>query len=180
MIRALAKRLRRFRRRDDGTATIEFVILFPVFMVLTVSAVEMGILTLRQVMLERGIDITVRALRIGTMSNPTFGQVKQAICANALIIPNCVNVLHLELTPISTSAWAVPAASVSCVDRTEDIDPLINVEQIDSGERNEFMLMRACSVFDPMFPNYGLGPKLPVDSSGGYRLIASTSFVNEP
>ena len=180
MTRTLLSRLRRFGRRQDGTATIEFVILFPVFMVLTVSAVEMGILTLRQVMLERGIDITVRALRVGTMVNPTFGEVKAAICSSAQIIPNCSAVLHLALTPISTADWAVPEDGITCVDRNDDIDPLINAAQIDSGERNEFMLMRACSVFDPMFPTYGLGPHLPTDESGGYRLIASTSFVNEP
>ena len=180
MIRFLRARLGRFARAGEGTATVEFVILFPIFMVLTVSAVEMGILTLRQVMLERGIDLTVRLLRIGTMVDPTFGEVKAAICENALIIPNCMDVLSLELTPISTDTWAVPAGDTACVDRTEDIDPLINATQLDSGERNEFMLMRACSVFDPMFPTYGLGPSLPKDASGGYRLIASTSFVNEP
>jgi hypothetical protein len=180
MTRSLISRLRRFSRRQTGTATVEFVILFPIFISLAVSAVEMGILTLRQVMLERGIDLTVRSLRIGTMVNPTFGEVKTAICDNAMIIPNCIDVLHLELTPISTDSWTVPTVGVTCVNRTEDIDPLINANQINSGARNEFMLMRACSVFDPMFPNYGLGPKLPTDESGGYRLIASTSFVNEP
>jgi hypothetical protein len=180
MTRSFLSRLRRFRRRQSGSATVEFVILFPIFISLAVSAVEMGILTLRQVMLERGIDITVRALRIGTMVDPQFGEVKSAICASAMIIPNCVDVLHLELTPISLTDWAVPSTQVECVDRTEEMDPLINLEQISSGERNEFMLMRACAVFDPMFPNYGLGPKLPLDDSGGYMLIASTSFVNEP
>lgn len=177
MIRSLLARLRRAVRRDDGNATIEFVIIFPVFMVLTVAGIEMGILTLRQVMLERGVDITVRSLRIGLMDNPTFESVRAEICRNSLIIPNCADVLHLELTPISTDTWAVPTAAVTCVDRTDDVDPIVNFSQ---GQRNEFMLLRACSVFDPMFPNFGLGPELPLDSSGGYRLIASTSFVNEP
>lgn len=176
MIRAIRK-LRRLWAREDGTATIEFVILFPIFMVLMVTGVEMGVLTLRQVMLERGVDITVRALRVGTMTDPTFETVRAAICDASLIVPNCIDSLHLELTRISTESWAVPTTGVTCVDRTHEVEPIINFQQ---GKRNAFMLLRACAVFDPMFPTFGLGPDLPLDASGGYRIIASTSFVNEP
>ncbi|MCR8723678.1 TadE/TadG family type IV pilus assembly protein [Frigidibacter sp. ROC022] len=176
MIRAL-RNLRRLARREDGTATIEFVILFPIFMILAVTGVEMGVLTLRQVMLERGVDITVRALRVGSMTDPTFESVRDAICANSLIIPDCAETLHLELTPISTDNFTVPETAVTCVDRTHEVEPIVNFTQ---GQRNAFMLLRACAVFDPMFPTYGLGPDLPTDASGGYRIIASTSFVNEP
>lgn len=177
MIRATLRRLRQLWRREDGTATIEFLILFPVFIVLTVTGVEMGVLGLRQVMLERGVDITVRALRIGSLTNPTFVKVRDSICANSLIIPNCAESVHLELQPISTASWAVPTTAVTCVDRTHEIEPIVNFA---SGQRNAFMLLRACSVFDPMFPNFGLSPRLPLDSSGGYRIVASTAFVNEP
>jgi hypothetical protein len=87
-------------------------------------------------------------------------------------------VIHVELTPISTADWVVPSPdSIQCVDRTHKVDPIVNFTQ---GQRNEFMLLRACAVFDPMFPTYGIGSKLPVDSSGAYHLIASTAFVNEP
>ena len=177
MIRALRRWLGRLARAEDGTATIEFVLIFPVFMVLTVTGIEMGVLTLRQVMLERGVDITVRALRVGSMQEPTFDKVKTAICRASLIIPDCSDTVHLELTPISTDSWAVPSGQVSCVDRSSEIDPIVNFVP---GMRNEFMLLRACAVFSPMFPTFGLAPKLPLDASGGYRLIASTSFVNEP
>ena len=176
MTRAL-RRLALALRREDGTATIEFVILFPIFIVLMVTGVEMGVLTLRQVMLERGVDITVRALRVGAMTNPDFNKVKTSICNNSLIIPNCASVVHLELTPVSTATWSVPTGVTSCVDRTGQVAPVVN---FDPGQRNEFMLIRACAVFNPMFPTFGLAPKLPIDGSGGYHLIASTSFVNEP
>ena len=173
----LVKRLRRFWRRDQGTATVEFAILFPVFAILLVTGVEMSVLTLRQVMLERGIDLTVRQLRVGSMNNPSFQAVRQEICDNALIIPDCTSVLHLELTTISSDDWDVPTTDTTCVDRDSDIEPVVNFTP---GQRNAYMLMRACAVFDPMFPNFGLSPDLPLDASGGYRLIASTSFVNEP
>lgn len=177
MMRDTIRRLGRFLRREDGTATIEFILLFPVFMMLTVTGVEMGVLSLRQVMLERGVDMTVRDLRVGSMTDPTFAKVRASICDNAKIIPNCTSSLHLELRPISTADWAVPATAATCVDRTSEIAPIV---EFTPGLRNAFMLMRACSVFDPLFPTFGLAPHLPLDASGGYRIIASTSFVNEP
>ncbi len=107
MIRML-RRLWRGLRAEDGTATIEFVILFPIFMVMSVTGVEMGVLSLRQVMLERAIDLTVRKLRVGAIAEPDFQTVKASICANSLMIPDCMTALHLELTPISTASWSVP------------------------------------------------------------------------
>jgi hypothetical protein len=174
--RGLRRLVRRFAR-EEGTATVEFVILFPVFMVLTVSAIEMGVLTLRQAMIERGVDLTVRNLRVGTWHDPSADDVKHAICNGAAIIPNCLNVIHLELRPISTTTWQVPSAAPTCVDRTSDVKPVVNYTP---GKRNELMLLRACVVVSPMFAHYGLAANLPLDSSGGYHLIASTAFVNEP
>lgn len=175
-MRALAQ-LKRFLRGEEGVASVEFSLIFPVFLVLTVTGVEMGVLILRQIMLERGVDITVRELRIGSLLNPSFETVRNEICRNAGIIPDCANTLHIELTQISTETWATPQAAAGCVDRTGKVDPVVNFTP---GQRNGYMLLRACSVFDPMFPTFGLGPNLPLDESGGYRIVAASAFVNEP
>ncbi|MCR8723675.1 TadE/TadG family type IV pilus assembly protein [Frigidibacter sp. ROC022] len=176
MIGLFFRTLRRFRR-EEGTATIEFVILFPVFIVLMISGIEAGVLMTRQMMLERGLDLTMRSLRLGTVANPTHDNVKALICKNSMIIPNCENVVQLELREVDTTAWNVPLEGNNCVDRTAEIDPVIN---FNPGERNKLMMVRACAVFDPMFPATGLAVHLPRDASGGYRLIATSAFVNEP
>ena len=176
MTRAL-KALRRLRR-DDGTATIEFVILFPLFIILMISGVEAGMLMTRQMMLERGLDLTMRSVRLGTLAEPTHDNVKALICKNAIIIPNCMDVVQLELREVDTLAWNVPLQGNSCVDRTRPMNPA--VLNFDPGARNTLMMVRACAVFDPMFPATGLGVHLPKDASGGYRLIATSGFVNEP
>ncbi|MFV2034455.1 MAG: TadE/TadG family type IV pilus assembly protein, partial [Halocynthiibacter sp.] len=44
-----AKFLRRFRRGEKGNVTIEFVIIFPVFMIIFLSAFEAGVLMTRWV-----------------------------------------------------------------------------------------------------------------------------------
>ena len=63
---------------------------------------------------------------------------------------------------------------------TAEIDPLLDPEGFHPGQRNKLMMVRACAVFDPWFPGVGLGAQLPKDASGGYRLMATSGFVNEP
>jgi hypothetical protein len=173
----MIKRLMGFRRAESGTATIEFVILFPVFMMLVLSGIEAGMLMTRQLMLERGLDLTMRSLRLGAIGNPTHDVVRRDICKNAVIIPNCEDVVMLELRQVDTLAWNVPLQGGKCVDRNAEINLADN---FNPGGRNQLMMVRACAIFDPMFPGAGLGARLPRDQSGGYRLMATTGFMNEP
>jgi Flp pilus assembly protein TadG len=66
LARRAARRLRRLLAREDGTATVEFVVLFPVFMLVLVNAVEASVVMSRVAMLDRALDLAVRELRIGT------------------------------------------------------------------------------------------------------------------
>lgn len=169
--------LRSKAQEEDGTATIPFIIFLPFFMLLVMSALEMGTVMLRHVMLERALDISVRDLRLGHWKNPTHEEFKRVVCNRAGVIPDCMNVLLVELRPVSTSTWEPLAAGPICVDRAEPIKP---VTTFDSGAGDEMMLIRACAKFDPIFPTSGLGFQLPKDNTGAYALVSATAFVNEP
>lgn len=175
----LPARLAGFRRAEPGSATIEFCILFPVFMMLIISGVETGVLMSRQLMLERGLDITMRSLRLGAMGNPSHDVVRDDICRNAVIIPNCEASLMLEMAEVDITTWTIPLEGNRCIDRTADIN-VPDEPNFNAGERNKLVMVRACSVFDPIFPGAGLGAQLPKDASGGYRLMATSGFMNEP
>ena len=54
----------RFARREDANATVEFVIVFPIVIMLFIAAFETSMLLTRQVMLERALDQSVRHLRL--------------------------------------------------------------------------------------------------------------------
>ncbi len=97
-------RAARAAREEDGTATIPFIIFLPFFMILVISSLEMGILMLRHVMLERALDISVRDLRLGTFTGD-YDDFKQNICDRAAVIPDCMNALVVELRPVSTTTW---------------------------------------------------------------------------
>jgi hypothetical protein len=164
-------------RRENGNSAIEFALLFPAFITLFLVVVETGVMMTRGVMLDRAVDMSMRSLRLGTLNPMTHDSLKTNICTNSVVIPDCENVLLLELRPISTTTWEPLTNDVTCVDRTEDIQPVL---EFDAGASNEMMLVRVCAVFDPFFPTTGLAAQLNLDDSGAYALVSTSAYVNEP
>lgn len=170
-------RLGRAMRREDGTASVEFVLVFPVIVSIMFQAFETGWLTVRQTMLERALDMTVRELRLGHFINPTQDSLRNYVCSLTVVISDCTNTLMIELDKVDTTAWTMPSPSATCVSRGAKVQPVVNVTQ---GGGDDLMIIRACAVVDVMFPLTGVGMDLPKDSSGGVSLVASSAFVNEP
>ncbi len=181
-IKSLARFLRLFRRNEDGSPSVEFVLVFIPFMVLPVSGFELGLLMTRHVMLERGIDMAVREVRLNTGTPVTEAQFKTMVCNTAAILPNCMTTLRLELRPIdlrhsgANSDNSIPRRA-SCTNLNRPFRPARNFE---SGVANEMMIVRACGKFVPMLPEFGLGYFLSRMDSGYYRLVSTTAFVMEP
>lgn len=180
MIAGLAKVLVRMVpawRRESGNATIEFALLFPAFITLFLVVVETGLLLTRGVMLDRAVDISMRELRLGTLDPMTHNNLKTQICSNSVIIPDCENAVLLELRPVSTVTWEPLTNDVTCVNRAEDIQPVL---EFNPGSSNEMMLVRVCAVFDPFFPTSGLAAQMRLDDTGAYALVTTSAYVNEP
>ncbi len=165
-----------FCRDDGGNATIEFVVLMPFLLVMIFSMAEAGVLMTRTIMLDRGIDIAIRDVRLGLTPGITHDEFRQKICESAFLLTTCNEAVLLELTPVA-NATSFPSGEVNCVDRTEEIEPTVTFVP---GARSEIMFVRACLIVDPIFPGSGLGAVLPVDSSGGYAIVVQTAFMNEP
>jgi Flp pilus assembly protein TadG len=164
-------------RSEDGTATIPFILFMPLYIMLVISSLEMGLLMIRHVMLERAVDLAVRDLRLGIGGTPSYDSVKSAICNNAGLIKDCMTTMHLELRPVSKATWEPLGSGPTCINRVEDPNPPVTFVP---GVSNEMMLIRACVKFSPMVPSTGLGASMPKDSVGDYALVSSTAFVNEP
>jgi len=164
-------------RRENGNATIEFVFLFPMLIMLFLVVFETGLLMTRGVMLDRAVDISMRQLRLGTLSPMSADGLKNSICANTVIIPDCGNVVLIELRPISKTTWTPLSGATTCVNRSEDVQPVL---QFQNGLQNEMMLVRVCAVLNPFFPGTGLAAQMQLDSNGDYALVAMSAYVNEP
>ncbi len=165
-----------FRDANSGAATVEFVMIFPMVLWLVFSTFELGWLTTRQMMLARGLNLTIRDLRLDNIENPTHAKLKQLVCERSLVLRNCLTSVHIELVPLTLTA-GIPQTASTCVDRTGEIEP---VENFSTGTLEDIMFVRACVIVDIMLPGMGIGAALTKDASGGYIMVASSAFKREP
>lgn len=175
----LFKKFRRFRGKEDGSATIEFVLIFPALIMLFLTGFEAGYYMVRNVMLERAVDITVRNVRLGG-DVPSYDQLKADICNETSIIADCMNTLMVSMEPVLPTPGNVQAISnapTRCIDRSSQDEQQGNYG---IGLQNQAMLVSVCALSQPLFPTTGLGVGMAVDSEGNYAIVAKAAFVNEP
>lgn len=177
MIQRLKQCLSRFRRDEAGNPTVEFVLIFPIYLGMMSMSVELGMVTLRHTLLERGLDMAVREVRLGTGTAPTHDEIKTLVCDNAIMISNCEANLRLEMRPADVRAFTALDADVDCTDRSEQANP---VRAFAPGQQNQLMLLRACLKYDPLFPEGIMVSALSKDVSGQAAIVSTTSFVQEP
>jgi Flp pilus assembly protein TadG len=164
-------------KSEDGNASVEFVISLPVFLLLFVSIFELGMAMTRLTMLEHGLDVAMREVRLGTGNQVSHDEIRDLICSSASVLKDCNSSLAVEMVTIDTDTWQMPGEFAACVNRAGDASPVVTWE---NGRQSDVMFIRACYVVDPMFPTFGLGAILETDHSGGMFLVASSAFSQEP
>ncbi len=171
-------RLRVWQRAENGSATVEFVILFPVFIYLMLSSIEVGILTTRHVMLERGLDLAVREVRLNTGAPVGVDELRTMICNGAAVIPDCLQSVKVEMKPLNLRALDNIPPRADCVDVNSPAQPVRNFT---NGAANELMILRACVLFDPIIETSAFWAYRPPAASGGkYALVSTSAFAMEP
>lgn len=178
MIARIKSHLRRFRKSQSGAAiTLEFMVLLPLFLYVFFFGIELSIHSIRQLQLDRGVEVTVREIRLNTNQQFTHASIKDAICVNTGGIEDCNANLKLEMVPTNPRTFRGMAPSNDCYDTSF---PVVPQRGWSLGREHEVMLLRACYAFKPVFANIGLGERLPKDSRGFARLTSVTAFVQEP
>jgi len=172
---------RAFRQSENGNATIEFAIMFPIFLSVFLSSFEFGIMMVRQMTLERAVDRTVRELRLGQLLNPTQDTIRDRICARASLLAECdESNLLIEMVPVNTAAFTPLATTAKCRNRNLAVPITPPTDMTTSGAENQLVVIRVCAVVTPIFPTTRLGMQLYRSELGGYALASSSAFVNEP
>ena len=181
--------LDRFHKDERGSSTVEFVVIFPVFMLFFLMIVESGYISTQRVQLERAIDQTTRDLRLGILHRGGFPTdeefkkaVRDAICDRAGLIPDCTRQLELEAVRQDPNAWTTVPGAVTCVDRG---DLGTSTTTFSATGSNDLMVLKTCARIDPVFPMVGIGRAVRLSNSnaasdGSYALTAITAFVVEP
>lgn len=172
-------RMQAFRRSQTGASTVPTVLFLPIFLIIMLAGVELGVLVLRQTLFDRGVDLSARILRLGIQPMPSHEVLKRSICSNIAFIPNCMNDLSVEIFEVNKTTWTSTGAGTraTCTDRSLVTPPAVVLQR---GESNQLMLLRACLKVDPMIAGIGLGAALHTDASGQFAMITTTAFVNEP
>ena len=170
---------RRFLRSATGGATVEFVIVFPLFVAIFMSSFEASMLLIRQLMLDRALDVTMREVRVSPGQTFPRDIMRRDICDAARILPDCETSLVVEITPIGRQTYALPNGGATCVERGGAALPGGNHT---SGVPDQLMLVRACYTVRPFFPSSILGTELVRDSAseGEYSIAAASAFSQEP
>jgi hypothetical protein len=151
-------------------------------MALFVSSFELGTIMLRQSMLDRSIDMTVRQIRIGAVADVNHDAIKEMICERTVFLHDCASELKLEMQVVDPRAWTNMDTDVDCIDHEEDEQP---PPRFQAGIDNQMMILRACHLFEPFVSSFGLGQQvlgelIPRESGNSYRLVATASYVVEP
>ncbi|MCE8008939.1 TadE/TadG family type IV pilus assembly protein [Aestuariivita sp.] len=178
MMRFAHKAMRRFARKEDGNATIEFAVLFMPMFVTMLWAVELGMIHINYAMLERAVDATARDLRLATGTAPQHDDIRDVICERTGFVQDCANNLRIEMILIDPNNWSPPPATVDCADVSQPVEPVR--EFVNNAQSNELMFMRVCAKFDPFMPHIGMGGSIIKDGAGKYALVSSSAFVQEP
>ncbi|MFD2173630.1 hypothetical protein [Rhodobacter lacus] len=165
-------------RAEEGAVTIPALMWLVFFIGLMTASVELEMLTVKQTLLDRGVDMTTRILRLGIDDLPDHDTLKRSVCENMGFIGNCMDRLAIEVFPIDTTTWTSTGASeVMCTDSTSAaaLSP-----QLQAGEPNQMMILRACLKIDTMMEVNPLASALTRDAGGQVALVSMTAFVNEP
>lgn len=177
MIRSIRTKLIQFARDEAGTSTIEFLLVFPIIFTTFIASFESGFFMMRYVMLDRGLDMTVRELRLGVIATPALANIKKSICDKGQLISDCEASIRLELTSVDTTTWIFPTGQIQCLDKGQPPEPVVEPSL---GIENEVMLIRACLSAQPMFPTAIVAASMNRSSVGDYFVSATSAFVNEP
>lgn len=170
--------LGRLRRSEDGAVTIPTLMWLPLFIMIMAASVELCVLVFKQTLLDRGVDLTTRIMRLGIAPMPSHDTLKRSICTNIAFVPGCMDNLAVEVFSVDTTTWtASNSNSALCTDAlsSEPISP-----QLERGGSNQLMILRACLKVDVMMEANPLAEALVHDASGQTALISVTAFVNEP
>lgn len=177
MKRLISPFLRRFRRDEDGGPSVEFVIVFVPFIIIFAAAFELGMLMTRHVMLERGLDMAIREVRLNTGDQLSEDEFRSMVCNAAGLIPDCSNQLRLEMVRVDPFNWSDVPRVADCIEASQPLAPARNFQ---NGIDNEIMVVRACARSQPLLPKFGFGSFLADMDGGYYRLISTSAFVMEP
>ncbi len=186
------RRLRRGAAKEDGSVAFEFLLWFPIFLMIFIWAIEGAVLMSRSTMFDRAVERAAREVRLGGLVDPDTGAVSREtfvnqICQAAMVEGNCNDLVAIEMLPVDTDAWGGlplgPEGGAACVERDAGGDLIRPATDFEPGIESQLMVVRVCALTRVLFKADSPNPfvyRLPTDDEGGVYVSAVTVFVVEP
>jgi Flp pilus assembly protein TadG len=173
--RPFLRALRRFRRRTDGSAAVEFAMIAGPFLLVLFALVEVGLISFAQTNLDYALSETARRIRTGEVQSEglSAGDVHEEVCTNLhRIMGMDCDRLYVDVdrfVNFTAAGNPVPIADGQ-VDQAQ-----IGYAQTQPGDvvlvRGYFEWRIITPFFQPIFSNIGGDSRL---------LVSSVLFRNEP
>lgn len=172
----LARAGRRMRRgARAGSAALEFAFVAPVFFILLMGTIEVGIMFLAQFTLQNATDDAARMIRTGqvALNGITQAQFRQKICNAVAPLMQCDS--HLQVD-VETYANFTGANFTDPLEADGTLNP--NLDNFNPGTVCSIVLVRTFYTWPVATP---LLTPFMVNMSGDNHLISATAaFRNEP
>ena len=168
-----ARLLRRFARREDGIAAVEFGIVAAPFLALMFAIIETALVFFAGQTLETAVADSARLIMTGQaqMSNMSASAFKSQICARLSSLMDCANGLDVDVSSYSSFA------SVNIT------NPIVNgnysnTTGYNAGHAGDIVVVRTFYQWPTFVTGLGYDPS---NLNNKKRLITSTAaFRNEP
>ncbi|HEY0276571.1 MAG TPA: hypothetical protein VGC31_10960 [Paenirhodobacter sp.] len=163
---------------ETGAVTLPSLFWIPVFFMILVMSVEVMVLNMRQVLLDRAMEVATRDLRLGNTTIPTHDALKAQMCTLIAFVPDCLSNLSVEVFPVDTATWSLTNPDAPrCTDATSEA---VTTPVFDPSTGNQLVALRACLRLKPMTGIDPMALALHLDGTGRFALSSTTVFVNEP
>ncbi|MEM7242443.1 MAG: TadE/TadG family type IV pilus assembly protein [Pseudomonadota bacterium] len=173
---------KRFLKDDQGSSTIEFIIVFAIYFGFVFSIIDIGWYMVKVIQLERGVDLVTRELRLGLIDDPTYDTVLDKVCEETGILDDCTqnvviqsqimqaNATPQDLSPLCFDPSATP-------DEQADFDPS---EGFSTGVASDQVLFTICAKIKPILASGSILSILPTFDDGHLVVTSRAGFLNEP
>jgi Flp pilus assembly protein TadG len=167
--------LRLFGREEKAATAVEFGLIALPFIALLLAIIETAVLFLAGQNLESAVDNSARLIRTGQaqqdgLTGDTF---KAQICNEALVLPNCTDLLHIDVRTYTSFASMTITDPIDSSGKTD-----YKSFTYDAGHGGNIVLVRAYYEW-PTFSRM-LGLNFANLSNGNHLLAAVAAFKNEP
>ena len=168
----LCRSFRQLRVNKLGVVAVEFALIAPLLIALTLGGIQVGIIYFADTELSRVTQKAAREVMVGGAHGLTAAKFQAALCANISVIFSCGNLL-IGLSPQASLGAIVTTAPVITYDANGNIT---NAFPYNPGSPGQIMVLQVVYPLPVVS-----GPLFNFATANGQTILISTIvFANEP